>query len=164
MLPSEIPKLPKTHWWEGFLVFGNFFTFMTPSPGWVSIPNSCLSFYLLYFVLPPFEDNGLTFWVPDVLFQCSEVVLWDLLRIQMFFQWICGEENGLPILFLCYLRMTPRFRFRILAHSKYGLISLLSKGFSRVLSNTTVWKHQFFNAQPSSWSNSHIWVWLLEKP
>ena len=45
-----------------------------------------------------------------------------------------------------------------------SLISLLSKGFSRVLSSTTVWKHQFFGAQPSLWSNSHIHTWLLEKP
>ena len=37
-----------------------------------------------------------------------------------------------------------------------GLISLLSKGLSRVFSNTTVHKHQFFGAQPSLWSNSHI--------
>ena len=37
-----------------------------------------------------------------------------------------------------------------------GLISLQSKGFSRVLSSTTVQKHQFFSAQPSLWSNSHI--------
>ena len=45
-----------------------------------------LSFYLLYFVLPPFEDNGLPFWVPDVLCQHSEVVLWNLLSVQMFFR------------------------------------------------------------------------------
>ena len=45
----------------------------------------CLSFYLLYFVLPPFEDNRLHFWVPDVLCQLSEVVLWKLLSIQMLF-------------------------------------------------------------------------------
>ena len=37
-----------------------------------------------------------------------------------------------------------------------GLISLQSKGLSRVFSNTTVQKHQFFSAQPSSQSNSHI--------
>ena len=37
-----------------------------------------------------------------------------------------------------------------------GLISLQSKGLSRVFSNTTVQKHQFFGAQPSSQSNSHI--------
>ena len=43
-------------------------------------------------------------------------------------------------------------------------IASLSKGLSRVFSNTTVQKHQFFSAQPSSQSNSHIHTWLLEKP
>ena len=64
----------------------------------------CLSFYLLYFVLPPFEDNGLPFWVTDVLCQHSEVVLWNLLGIQMFFWWICGGRSRLPILLLRHLR------------------------------------------------------------
>ena len=45
-----------------------------------------------------------------------------------------------------------------------GLISLMSKGFSRVLSSTTVQKHKFWGTQPSLWSNSHIHTWLLEKP
>ena len=45
-----------------------------------------------------------------------------------------------------------------------GWISLKSKGFSRVFSNTTVQKHQFFGAQLSSQSNSHIRTWPLEKP
>ena len=45
-----------------------------------------------------------------------------------------------------------------------SLISLLSKGFSRVFFSTTVQKHPFFGAQPSSQSNSHIHTWLLEKP
>ena len=44
------------------------------------------------------------------------------------------------------------------------LISLLSKGLSRVFSSTTVWKHQFFGAQPSLRSSSHIRTWLLAKP
>ena len=43
-------------------------------------------------------------------------------------------------------------------------ISLLSKGLSGVFSNTTVQKHQFFGTQPPLWSNSHIHIWLLEKP
>ena len=45
-----------------------------------------------------------------------------------------------------------------------GWISLQSKGLSRVFSNTTVQKHQFFSTQPSLWSNPHIHTWLLEKP
>ena len=43
-------------------------------------------------------------------------------------------------------------------------ISLQSKGFSRVFSNSTVQKHQFFGAQLSFEFNSHIHTWLLEKP
>ena len=45
-----------------------------------------------------------------------------------------------------------------------GLISLHSKGLSRVFSNTTVQKPQFFSAQFSLWSNSHICTWLLYGP
>ena len=44
-----------------------------------------------------------------------------------------------------------------------GLISLLSKGLTRVFFNT-IWNHQFFGAQVALWSNSHICTWLLEKP
>ena len=45
-----------------------------------------------------------------------------------------------------------------------GLISLLSKGLSRVFSSTTFRKHQFLGSQLSLWSSSHIHAWLLEKP
>ena len=45
-----------------------------------------------------------------------------------------------------------------------GWTSLQSKGLWRVFSNTTVQKHQFFGAQLSSQSNSHIHTWPLEKP
>ena len=45
-----------------------------------------------------------------------------------------------------------------------GWVSLQSKGLSRVFSNTTVQKHQFFGAQLSSQSNFHIHTWPLEKP
>ena len=52
-------------------------------PSWdgaLSLP--LLSFFcLLYFFLPPFKDNGLLFWVPDVLYWHLEVVLWNLLSV-----------------------------------------------------------------------------------
>ena len=52
------------------------------------------------------------------------------------------------------------FSFSISPSNEYsgltGLISLWSTGLSRVFSNTTVQKHQFFGAQLSLWSNSHI--------
>ena len=64
------------------------------------------------------------------------------------------------------------FSFSISPSNEYsGLISfwidrfdlLPSKGLSRVFSSTTVQKYQFFSAQPSLWSSSHICTWLLEK-
>ena len=45
-----------------------------------------------------------------------------------------------------------------------GLISLQSKGLSRIFSNTIVQKYEFIGTQLSLWSNSHIHMWLLEKP
>ena len=45
-----------------------------------------------------------------------------------------------------------------------SLISLQYKGLSRVISSTIVRKHQYFGAQSSLWSNSHIHTWLLVKP
>ena len=52
-------------------------------PSWDGAPSlPLLSLFLSFiFFLPPFEDNGLLFWVPDVLCQHSEVVLWNLLGI-----------------------------------------------------------------------------------
>ena len=68
---------------------------------------------------------------------------------------------------LC-IRWPEYWSFSISPSNEYlgltGLISLQSKGLSRVFSITTVQKHQFFGAQPSLWSNSHIHTWLLEKP
>ena len=82
----------------------------------------CLSFCLLYFVLPPFKENGLPFWVPGVLRQHTDIVLWKLFSIQIciwilfsiqIFWWICGGESGLSVLFLCHLGTTPRLHFSV---------------------------------------------------
>ena len=58
----------------------------------------------------------------------------------------------------------PNEYSRLISFRMTDLISLLSKGLLRVFSRTTIGKHQFFCAQPSLWSNSHICTWLLEKP
>ena len=71
------------------------------------------------------------------------------------------------------IRWPKCWRFSISPSNEYsglipsgwtGWISLQSRGLSRVFSNTTVQKHQFFGTQPSSQSNSHIHTQLLEKP
>ena len=46
--PLWFQNSPQTHQWEGFLVFGNFSSFRTPSPGRVSIPNSFVSLFIFY--------------------------------------------------------------------------------------------------------------------
>ena len=110
ILSSEIPRIA-TDWSER--VFPGVWKLLSflRLPSWDRSPSLfCLSFYLFYFVLPPFEDIGLLFLVPDILCQHSEVVLWNLLSAQVFFRWVCGEESGLPILFLCNLRnASPMF-------------------------------------------------------
>ena len=64
-----------------------------------------------------------------------------------------------------HLKISPSNAYSgLISFRLTGLISLPSKGLSRVFSNTTVQKHQFFDAQPSLWFNSHIHTWLLEKP
>ena len=115
MLPSEVPRLATD---LPVIVFPGVWKplfLKTPFPGWISVPPSFVSLFIFYiFSLPLLEDNGLPFWVPDVLCQHSEVVLWNLLSVQMFFGWICRGESGLPILFLCHLRTTappPQFFF-----------------------------------------------------
>ena len=60
--------------------------------------------------------------------------------------------------------ISPSMKFQGWSSEWTGWISSQSKGLSRVFSNTTVQKHQFFSAQPSSQSNSHIHTWPQEKP
>ena len=109
MLLSEIPKLPTDPPVRGFPGVWKLFPFHNSLPGTGLCPSLfCLSFYFLYFVLPPFKDNGLSLWVPGVLHQCSEVVLWNFLSIQMIFRWICRGESGLSVLFLHHFRTVLR--------------------------------------------------------
>ena len=69
-----------------------------------------------------------------------------------------GQSTGVSALFL------PKKSQGWSPSEWTGWISLQSKGLSRVFSNTTVQKHQFFGTQPSSGSNSHIHTWPQEKP
>ena len=71
-----------------------------------------------------------------------------------------GQNTGVSAL-TSVLPMKTQDRFPL---GWTSWISLQSKGLQRVFSNTTVQKHQFFGAQPSSQSNSHIHTWPQEKP
>ena len=65
------------------------------------------------------------------------------------FSSLIGNDHFATWVATCYIGLT-------------GLISLLSKGLSRVFSSTTIEKHQLFSAQQFLYSNSHICTWLLE--
>ena len=75
------------------------------------------------------------------------------------FSW-CGQSTGVSALALFLPKNTQGWS----PLEWTGWFSLQSKGLSRVFSNTTVQKHQFFSIQLSSQSNSHIHTWPLEKP
>ena len=86
MLPSMVPRLATDLAVRVFPCVWKPLFFKTPLLGRSSVPTSFVSHFVFYiFFLPPFEDNGLLFWVPDVLCRHSEVVLWNLLSVQMFF-------------------------------------------------------------------------------
>ena len=76
MLPSVVPRLTTDSAVRVFPGVWKLLSFYDSLPGMELHPY--LFFHLLYFFLPPFEDNGLLFWVPDVLYQHSEVVSWNL--------------------------------------------------------------------------------------
>ena len=73
------------------------------------------------------------------------------------FQWVSYSHQVAKVLEFQLQHQSFQWMFRT------GWISLQSKGLSRVFSNTTVQKHQFFGVQASLWSNFHIHTWLLEK-
>ena len=79
-------------------------------------------------------------------------------------QWVSSSHQVAKVLDLQLQHQCFWWKFRtdFLLDELVG--SPCSKGLSRVFSNTTVQKHQFFGTQLSLWSNSHIHTWLLEKP
>ena len=85
----------------------------------------------------------------------------NLSQHQGLFQWVGSLHQVAKVIRISVLPVNIQDWFPL---GLTGLISLQSKGLSRVFSNTTVQKHQFFSAQPSSQSNSHIHTWPQEKP
>ena len=107
-------------------------------------------------------------WLSDAI-QPSQSLLppspptFNLSQHQGLFKWVSSSHQVAKVL---------EFQLQYQSFNEYqdwfplgltGWISLQSKGLTRVFSNTTVQKHQFFSAQPSSQSNSHIHTWPQEK-
>ena len=126
-------------------------------------------FPVLYY-LPAFAQTHIH-WVGDAI-QPSHPLLspsppaLNLSQHQGIFQWVGGlfESGGQNIRASALASVLPLNIQGWFPLGLTGLISLLSKGYSRVFCNTTVRKHKLFGTQPSLWSNSHIRTWLPEKP
>ena len=88
----------------------------------------------------------------------------NLSQHQGLFQWVSSASGGQSIGASASASVLPMNSQSWFPLGLTGLISLQSKGLSRVFSNTTNQKNQFFGAQLSSQSNSHIHTWPLEKP
>ena len=86
----------------------------------------------------------------------------SLSQHQDLFQWVISSLQVARVLELQLLPQSFQWIFSVDFFRTDNLISLLSKGFSRVFSSTTVRKHQFLGIQPSLWFNSHICTWLLK--
>ena len=88
----------------------------------------------------------------------------SLSQHQGLFQWVSSFHQVAKVLELQLRHQSFQWIFRTdFSLGWTGWISMPSKGLSRVFSNTTVQKHQFFDAQLSLQSNSHIHKWLLER-
>ena len=83
---------------------------------------------------------------------------------QGLFQWVSSSHQVAKVLEFQLQHQSFNENSGLISF-KIGWFDVLAvQGLSRVFSKTTVQKHQFFGAQLSLWSNSHIHIWLLEKP
>ena len=124
---------------------------------WDPVNGSTPGFPVLH-CLPEFAQTQVH-WVGD------DILCHPLLLLPSVFpsNRVSSNESTLPIRWPKYWS----FSFSISPSNEcLGLISFQIDWFelSSIFSNTTVQKHQFFGAQPSLWSKSHIHTWPLEKP
>ena len=121
----------------------------SPTPGACS--NSCLSSWWCH---PTMSSSATSFSSCPQSFTASESF-----PMSQLFAW-GGQSTGVSAL----ASFLPKKSQEWSPSEWTGWISFQSKGLSRVFSNSTVQKHQFFGIQLSLCSNSHIHTWLLEKP
>ena len=87
----------------------------------------------------------------------------NLTQHQGLFQWVSSSHQEAKVLELQFQHQSFQWVIRVYFLGLTGLISLLSKGLSRVFSSIESINSLVFSLLPSLWSNSHICTWLLEK-
>ena len=157
-----------------YMVFVRFFQQVQFSSVTQSCPTLCdpmncsTSGLPVHHKLPEFTQTHLH-WVHDAIQPSHPVVPFsscpqslpasELFPVSQLFAW-GGQSTGVSAL----ASFLPKKSQGWSPLEWTGWISLQFKGLSRVFSNTTLQKHQFFSTQLSSQSNSHIHTWLLGKP
>ena len=135
-----------------FLLFNHVWLFATP---WTAVRQASLSFIISQSLLKLMSIESvmlsklLILYVPLLLLSIFPAM--ESFPVSQLFA-SGGQSTGISA-------SAPALPMNIQDWFPLGLtswISLLSKGLSRVFSNTTVWNHQFFRAQPSLWGNSHL--------
>ena len=162
-----------TRWWQNLV-----FTFSFPLL--LFFPSATQSYLTLcdtmhyskpgFFVHHHLPEPAQTHvhWVKDVIQQSCPLsspysLVFSLSQHQALFQWVSSLHRVTKVLELHFSISHSNDIQDWFPLGLTGLISLHSKGVSRVFSNTTVWKHQFFGTLPSLWSNSHIHTWFIKK-
>ena len=137
--------------------------FATP---WTATRQASLSFTISWSWLKLTSIESVMVMPSDHLVLCPPLLLLPSIsaRIRVF-----STELALRIKWSKYwsfsFSISPSNEYSELIPFRIDWFDLLAvKGLSRVFSNTTVQKHQFFSTQPSLWSSSHIHTWLLVKP
>ena len=88
----------------------------------------------------------------------------NLYQHQSLFQWVSSASGGQSIRVLASASVLLIYIQGWYPLGFTSLIYVLSKGLWRVFSSTIAWKHQFFGAQPSLWSSSHVHTRPLGEP
>ena len=152
-----------------YRLWGHQFSSVTQSCPTLCDPMDCS--------MPGFPDNHqlpelaktYVHWVGDAIQQPPHPLLspsspaFNLSQHQGLFQWVSSSHQVAKVWSFSF-SITPSSEYSGMISFKMESLGLQSKGLSRVFSNTTVQKHQFFSAQLSLQSNSYIHTWLLEKP
>ena len=183
MLPSEVPKLLTDPACERVSYrMETSPSRLPPQDGpWSLSWNPLSPFSSLSFALPHSEKTGLPFWASGVLCQCSEVILWELLHIQMIFWCVCWGESGLPILFIhclgitsLYCLLRTSFIHFIFSHIKLWWLQL-EPGFSawklwggflqedQWITDTETWWSVSLSID-QGWDNCIPWKWHQKWP
>ena len=137
-------------------------------PGLQHASLLCLEKRRRFLNLPEFTQIHVH-WINDVIqpshpLSPSSPPALNLFQLQSLFQWVGSSHQVAEGLELQLQHQSFQWIFRVGFLKIDWFDLLLSKRLSKGFSSTTIWKHQFFSAQPSLWPNSHIHTWLLIKP